>query len=98
VRFSFFFGGAKMSYRYFHIASAGNLPVASGPSELGIVNVNAGAASAVLTVYDNTAGSGTVVAVVDASVEGSYGYGVYCSRGIYAVLSGGNADCTVTAT
>jgi hypothetical protein len=83
-------------YRLLHIAATGNLPCANGKAELGIVNVNTGAASAVLTIYDNTAGSGATVAVIDASVEGCYVYAAQCNTGIYAVLSGGNADCTIS--
>jgi hypothetical protein len=83
-------------YRMLRIAAAGNLAVASGKAELGLINVNTGAASAVLTVYDNTAGSGTVVAIIDASVEGCYAYMAQCNTGIFAVLSGGNADCTIS--
>lgn len=78
------------------IAAAGNLSVAGAGAELGIINVNSSATSAVLTVYDNTAGSGEVIAIIDASVEGCYAYGRRCVVGIYAVLSGGNADCTIS--
>jgi hypothetical protein len=83
-------------YRKARIAATGNLPVAAGKSELGIVNVNTGAASAVLTIYDSLAGSGTVVAIIDASGEGCYVYAAQCDTGIYAVMSGGNADCTIS--
>jgi hypothetical protein len=78
------------------IAATGNLPCAPGPAELGIVKVYTGAASAVLTIYDSLAGSGEVIATIDASSEGCYAYMRRCTRGLYAVLSGGDADCTVS--
>jgi hypothetical protein len=50
----------------------------------------------VLTIYDSLAGSGEVIAIIDASGEGCYAYMRRCSRGLYAVLSGGDADCTIS--
>lgn len=87
-------------FRYKRIAAIGNLPVApaNGSSVLWTVNVNTGAVSAVLTIYDGTSASGTVVAVIDAASKGSWTYGVLCDDGIFAVLSGGNADVTIGHT
>ena len=67
----------------------------SGPGTLWTVNVNTGATSAVLTIYNSDAASGTPVAVIDASSPSSRAYGVYCSNGIFVDLSGGNADVTI---
>lgn len=81
------------------IAAAGNLDVSgSGGAVLWTVNVNTGATSAVLTIYNGTSASGTVVAIIDATSKSSHAYGVYCDDGIFAVLSGGNADCTIGHT
>jgi hypothetical protein len=78
-----------------NIAATGTLVCAAGPCELGIININKGATSAVLTVYDNTTGSGTVIATIDAAAANSFVYGRRCSTGLTVVLSGGNADVTV---
>ncbi len=59
------------------------------------VNVNTGATSAVLTIYNSATASGTPVAIIDASAPISRCYGVYCPDGIFVDLSGGNADVTV---
>lgn len=67
----------------------------SGPGTLWTVNVNTGASSAVVTVYDSDAASGTPVAVIDASAPISRAYGVYCHNGIFVDVSGGNADVTI---
>lgn len=77
------------------ITAIGNLAVATGVCTLWTVNINTGATSAVLTIYDNTAGSGTKLATIDASSKSSHVYGVGAATGIYAVLSGGNADVTI---
>lgn len=64
------------------------------------VNVNTGAASAVLTVYDgptvaNPSTTGSVVAMIDASSKSSQVFGVQVTNGLYLVMTGGNADVTV---
>lgn len=83
-------------YRSKHISSTGTGIVAQpGGAELGTVNINTGAASAVLTLYNGTSGSGTVVAVVDASTKSSHAFVVLCENGIYYDLAGGNADVTI---
>jgi hypothetical protein len=76
-------------------AGTGTLVCANGPCELGIINVNTGASSAVVTVYDNTAGSGTKIATIDAAAANSFVYGRRCSVGLTIVVSGGAADVTV---
>jgi hypothetical protein len=79
-----------------NMAATATLVVANGPAELGIININTGATSAVLTVYNNaSAGSGTKIATIDASAANSFVFGVRCHLGITVVLSGGNADVTV---
>lgn len=85
-------------YRSQRIASTGSLLVSGAGAELGIVNINTGATSATLTLYNNTSAAGEVIAIIDASTEGCYAYGAQQSRGIFAVLAGGNADCTISYT
>lgn len=86
-----------MALRYATIRAAGNLSVAptDGSAQLWTVNVNTGAASATLSIYDGTSASGTLIAVVDCENPGSYGYGVLCPNGIFAVLADGDADVTI---
>lgn len=83
------------TFQYASISATGNLSVGPKGTTLVGVTVNTGAASAVLTIYDNTAGSGTKIATIDASATGNFSYFVRCKTGCYAVLSGGNADVTV---
>lgn len=82
-------------YRHQHISSVGTYVIARSSSELGTVNVNTGAGSAILTIYNSAAGSGDIVAVIDATTKSSHAFVVYCAAGITAVLAGGNADVTI---
>lgn len=84
------------TYTHFSAAGAKTIAGANGGATLGVVNVNKGVASAVLTIYDGTSTSGTVVAVIDASATGSYLYGARCNNGIHAVLATADADVTIT--
>jgi hypothetical protein len=59
------------------------------------VNVNTGAANAILTIYDGQSTSGPVVAELDATTKSSHGYDFYCEGGIHVVLASGNADVTI---
>lgn len=78
------------------MAATATLVVVAHPATLIGVTVNTGAASAVLTVYDNaSAGSGTKLATIDCSATGSFSYGARTDNGITVVLSGGNADVTI---
>ncbi len=84
--------------QYLHLTASGqtkNTGGAGSAAELWTVNVNTGASSAVVTIYDGPAASNVVVAVIDCSVIRSLCYGVRCGNGVYAVASGGNADVTV---
>jgi membrane-bound inhibitor of C-type lysozyme len=84
-------------YNSQNMAATATLVVARGRTELGIVNINKGATSAVLTLYDDvSAVAANVIATIDATATGCYVYGRACSRGITAVLSGGNADVTIS--
>jgi bifunctional ADP-heptose synthase (sugar kinase/adenylyltransferase) len=80
---------------YSHIASATTTVVKNSPGLLHSIVVNTTAAGAI-TVYDNTAASGTVVAILKASVaEGTYLYDVTCTTGI-TVVTAAASDITVT--
>lgn len=84
---------------YYHTAATATKKLADAGTSVTLVaiNVNTGAASAVLTVYDGVDATGTVVATIDASAKGSYWFGgVRLPAGLCVVLSGGTADVTVT--
>lgn len=85
---------------YLYLAAAGDAKTggAGGGSILHNIVVNKGVASAVVTVYDGTSTNGTKVATIDASVTalGTLNYDVLCPKGVYVVMTGGNADITVS--
>ncbi len=93
-------GGIRIiqKWAYAHIAAAGTTTVKAAPGVLGSVVVNkAGDAAATVTVYDNTAGSGTVVAVIDASAKGAYAFNAALATGLTVVVASTTApDVTVT--
>lgn len=73
--------------------------VLSGPGSLCSVLLTAGSDAASLTIYNNTAGSGTVVAIVKAaagaSVQFTPAQPLAVGAGLYAVLTGTSPACTV---
>jgi hypothetical protein len=79
--------------RYAHLTGAATAINRSGSAKLHRVTVN-DAGTATLTIYDNNAASGTVVAVVDCSVAGTFEYGFNLTTGLTVVLSA-TADVTV---
>lgn len=89
-----------------HFTSAGDSHSAGGNGEsamLAQVNINTAAASAVLTVYkgpfspSTPSTTGTKVATIDCSNNSSRSltYMIRCPGGIYAQLTGGNADVSL---
>lgn len=80
--------------RFKHLTS-GTTTLASGSAHLWTVNVNTAAASSTVTIYNNAAASGEVVAVIDSASKGSHGYGIYCEGGLTVVIAGGTPDVTV---
>ena len=84
--------------RLYFPAAQGDKKTAQGDAVLAYVNVNTAAASAVLTIYDGQSTTGTKVAAIDcsSSTGRQFTYMIRCPNGIYAVLTGGNADVTVT--
>ena len=81
-------------FRASHLAATGTITAAGEYEHLHTVVVGTGAASAVLTITETT--PNTTIAVIDASAKGYYCFDVICQGGFTAVLSGGNADVTVT--
>lgn len=62
------------------------------------VTINTKGASAnTLTIYDNTAGSGTKIATIDTTVGGEFNYDLQFNTGLTVVMATGTAaDITVT--
>jgi len=84
-------------YGYKNIATATTTVVKSGVGILHSIVVNTTAAGAI-TVYDNTAGSGTKIATLKASVvEGSYIFDVAFATGL-TIITAAASDITVTYT
>jgi hypothetical protein len=84
-----------LALRDSRISSITNKIVTSGSAVLWTVNVNTGAASGVLKIYNGTSLGGTLIAVIDATSKSSHCYGILCPSGIFIDLTGGAADCTV---
>lgn len=80
-----------MSYPVFknaYISTATTTTVKTGPGSLHGILITETAAGAI-TIYDNTAASGTVIAVLKASiVEGFYPLPVHFSIGLTVVTAG----------
>lgn len=81
------------TFAYTNIAANGTTTAKSGAGVLHSVTINTkGAASNVLTLYDNTAGSGTKIATIDTTVAfGTILLDVVFSTGLTAVLGTGTA-------
>lgn len=75
--------------------SSGLIVGPNGSAELVTVNVNNGVPGAVLSIYDGTSTGGDLKLMLDASSKSSHGYLIYCNKGIFYDLAGGNADITI---
>jgi hypothetical protein len=85
---------SESNFTYKNIAAAATTVVKSGAGELKLIVVNTTAAGAI-TVYDNTAASGTKIATLKASVvEGTYEYDVSFSTGL-TIVTAAASDITV---
>lgn len=68
----------------------------SGPVYLRHIVINdTGTAGSFITVYDNTSGSGTVVAKIDPTTDSVRVFDVDLSNGLTYVTSGGPGNFTV---
>lgn len=86
---------ASAPYLYNNISTATTTVVKSGQGVLKSITVNTTAAGAV-TVYDNTAASGTKIATLKASVaENDYEYEVAFSTGL-TIVTAAASDITVS--
>ncbi|MDE1867652.1 MAG: hypothetical protein KGI08_08100 [Thaumarchaeota archaeon] len=83
------FGGV---HNFSNLAAAATTTVKTGSGLLHTINVTtAGAAASTITVYDNTAGSGTVIATLDGTVVHSYVFDVEFLTGLTVVIAGSTA-------
>lgn len=83
-------------YRSLNITSITTGLVSGAGAELGTVNINTGAGSAVLTLYNAlSADAAKKIATIDASTKSSHAFVIYCENGLFYALSGGNADVTI---
>lgn len=83
---------------YSHISSNATTTVKSGAGSLRGITINTKGASAnTATVYDNTAGSGTVIAVIDTTAAvGTLSYDIAFTTGLTVVTATGTApDMTI---
>lgn len=89
----------KSASSYAHLNSTGTTTIKSGAGILRRVVVNTnGSGSNTFTIYDNTSGSGTVIAAIDTvnGVSGHFEYNVAFSTGLTVVdATGTSADITV---
>lgn len=88
-----------VGYRYAHMAAAATLVVKSGPGVLHTLTLNTPTEATVITVYDNTAGSGTVIAVVTVAAGMSPGtlfLDAAFTIGCTVVMASANSDITLT--
>lgn len=87
-------------FTYAHISTSTTTTVKSGAGVLHAIVINTlGTVASNITVYDNTAGSGTVIAVLNSLTNGeaSYTYDVAFTTGLTLVTTGTAApDVTVS--
>lgn len=85
-------------YSYQNITTDATTTVKSGKGYLHTVCINTPAATGTVTIYDNTAGSGTKIGAITsyASLSGCYTYDVAFWTGLTVVTATAAPDVTVT--
>lgn len=91
----------RFAYKNITLANPTTTVVKSGPGLLHLITVNKTAASGVITCYDNTAGSGTVIATITQPAtllasQISLPYDVAFSVGLTCVTATAAQDITVS--
>lgn len=85
----------KNALKYVHMAGAATAITRSGRAVLHRVVINGAGGSGDLTIYDNNAASGAVVAVIDLTVIGTFDFaGLVLTTGL-TVVTDQTADVTV---
>lgn len=84
------------AFSYKNISTTTTTVVKSGAGILHAITINTTAAAAI-TVYDNTAGSGTAIATIAASpvIGSTFLYDVSFSTGL-TIVTAGNSNITVS--
>lgn len=88
----------QTAYSYSHQATSATTVVKSGVGVLHSIVINTRGTSSTATIYDNTAGSGTVIAIIDTTLSTtSFVYDLNFATGLTVVTAGATpADITVT--
>lgn len=94
---------------FLHITSVGDSATKGVDTVLKFVNINTMSSSSILKIYGGPFGAGasgttpsttgSLIAVIDGSSNSSgrfMEYQIRCVGGLYAVLTGGNSDVTIT--
>lgn len=91
-------GAAAGSFSYKNITTDTTTTLKTGPGYLHTVCVNTPAATGTITVYDNTAASGTKIGTITsfASVSGCFTYDVAFWTGLTVVTATAAPDVTVS--
>jgi hypothetical protein len=79
---------AAASNKFSYISTATTTTVKSGSGILEKIIVSTVGSSSTATIYDNTAGSGTVVGVINTDSLGTYNYGGRFATGLTIVTVG----------
>jgi hypothetical protein len=89
---------AQQPFSYQNISTATTTVVKSGPGQLHSICVNTAAANGTITVYDNTAASGTKISTITsyASVPGCFLYDTAFWLGLTIVTATATPDVTVS--
>jgi hypothetical protein len=85
------------AYNFTNITTDATTTVVSGPSVLGAICINTTASTETITIYNNTAASGTKVGTITlgTSSGGCYSYNAYLATGLTIVTAVAAGDITV---
>ena len=87
-----------LAFKYTNITGQATTTVKSGSGVLHTICVNTAAATETITIYDNTAGSGTKIgtATVYASTNPCLTYDIYFATGLTIVTATASSDLTIS--
>lgn len=74
--------------KYSHQTANGTFTIFTGPCVLSRILLNTQGVADTITVYDNTTGSGTVIAVINDAVGSSFTFDIQCAIGLTIVVAG----------
>lgn len=83
---------------YYNFTTAETRILRRGPGTLRAVIINTGRATSTMTLYDNTAASGTIIAVINTATQLSFDYDLDFYIGLTVVTSGIYGNATVSWT